>query len=207
MTTRLILHGALTGNCLRAAMALEEASLEYSVVFIDMGRGEHRGSAHLALNPAGKVPTLVVSGGDTDGLVLSQSNAIMLYAARRAPGSLLPDNDEHVARALERYFYFVTDVIAVSHSAWALRSSAQPEAGAMLASKALEALLFAQRHVKDQPFMAGASFSLADIAAFTIAHFMRADIDWDRCPDLLHWYEAIGSRPAIVRGARAFDHR
>jgi len=53
------LYGAQTGNCLRAAIALEEAMVPYTVRHVDLRSGEHRRAAYLALNPAGQVPTMV----------------------------------------------------------------------------------------------------------------------------------------------------
>ena len=58
----------LSWNCMEpkqvtvcaAAVGLSEAGLTHQVRQMDLRSGEHRGAAHLALNPAGKVPVLVV---------------------------------------------------------------------------------------------------------------------------------------------------
>jgi glutathione S-transferase len=52
------LHGAKTGNCLRAAIGLSEAGLTYRIRHLDLRRGDQRDRAHLALNPEEKVPVL-----------------------------------------------------------------------------------------------------------------------------------------------------
>src|SRR5215470_10249147 len=78
------LHGAKTGNCLRVAIGLEVCATPYRVVKVDLAGGEQRSAAHLALNPAGKVPTLVERSSHAPTFVLSQSNAILLYLAKRA---------------------------------------------------------------------------------------------------------------------------
>jgi GSH-dependent disulfide-bond oxidoreductase len=85
------LYGAKTGNSLRAAIGLSEAGLSYRIRHVDLQSGEQRGRAHLALNPAGKVPVLVVrSSAATSTTVVTQSNAILFYAAERSPDRLLP---------------------------------------------------------------------------------------------------------------------
>jgi GSH-dependent disulfide-bond oxidoreductase len=73
-----------TGNCIRAAMALEEAEIPYIVRRYDprtpgLGEAEYK-----KLNPTGKVPTLVDHSQSDDPFVLTQSNAIMLYAATKS---------------------------------------------------------------------------------------------------------------------------
>ena len=128
MKTTLELYGAQTGNCIRAAVALEEAGLSYTPnKLVDLPSGAHKGVDHLALNPAGKVPVLVENEEDREPFILTQSNAIILYAAGKAAGRLLPENDRDRAIVFERFFFFVTDVIVVSHAAFSLRGSSGQE--------------------------------------------------------------------------------
>jgi GST-like protein len=201
------LYGAQTGNCLRAAIALEEAMVPYTVRHVDLRSGEHRRAAYLALNPAGQVPTMVDRSDEASPFVLSQSNAIIFYAAARAPGRLLPEHEgQERAIAYERFFFFVTDVIAPSHAAFFLRRQNAVEAPGLLDERMLAALSAAERYVTRSSFMAGDSFSLADIVAFTIASFVKKRLPWDRLPNLDRWYRTVDARPAVVRGLRAFNN-
>jgi glutathione S-transferase len=63
-----------------------QAPVDY--VHVDLGRGEHRKPDYLALNPNGKVPTLV-DGGRT----LWESAAIMCHLAARSDSDLWPQDD------------------------------------------------------------------------------------------------------------------
>jgi GST-like protein len=47
-TPDLELHGAKTRNCLRGAIGLSEAGLQYKIRHVDLGRGEQRDEPHLA---------------------------------------------------------------------------------------------------------------------------------------------------------------
>jgi GST-like protein len=187
------------------AIAFEEAGLPYRVRLLDLRQGEQRDPTHLALNPAGKVPTIIDNLGETE-LILSQSNAILLYAADVRPGCLLPLKETARAIALERYFYFLTDVIAVSHSAFFLRSLGDRGASTALEERSNAALRDAARFVKDMRFMGGESFSLADIAAFTIASASRRHIDWNADAHLKRWFDEVEQRPSVRRGMKAFEH-
>ncbi|MGT2492295.1 hypothetical protein ACU4GD_21575 [Cupriavidus basilensis] len=58
--------------------------------------------------------------------------------------------------------------------------------------------------------MAGESFSVADIAAFTIARAYYDAIEWGEHPELAHWYAEVARRPAVLRGpesVRVTRHR
>jgi GST-like protein len=201
------LYGARTGNCFRVSIALEEAGIAYEVHVVDLGEGEQRSPEYIRLNPAGKVPTLIDHANPEAPFVLSQSCAIMLWAMARAPGRLAPIEEGPLRdRVLERFFYFVTDVIARSHAAFALRrAGASIDAANTLDRLAVEALTAGARFVSNAPFMAGDHFSIADIAAFTIASAYQADLAWAGLPELGRWYKSVAERPAVKRGLGAFD--
>ncbi len=208
MTTSIELHGAKTGNCLRVSIALEETGLPYTVKLVDLHKGEQRASPYLAINPAGQVPTIIDRSTSGPEFVLSQSNAIMLYVDERARGHLLPRHDPHrLAIAYERFFYFITDVIAANHAAFHLRGDNEHDSASFFDRRALAALTASERFlaVPDVPYMAGDDFSLADIAGFTIAFAMKSHVAWDRFPLLHQWFQRVVSRPCVQRGLRAFD--
>lgn len=200
------LYGARTGNCIRAAIALEEAELPYVVHKIDLRNGEQRRAPYLSLNPIGQVPTIVELADGASPLVVTQSNAIMLYAAELAPGRLLPKHGEaQRARVVERFFFFVTDVIAPNYAAFLVRRQGVSEVALMLDGRALQAVRRAENHVSKTVFMAGDDFTIADIAAFTITAFYKPHLDWDELPNLRRWFGELEARPSIVRGYQAFS--
>lgn len=81
---------------------LEEAGLRYELEEIDVGRGATHEADFLAINPKGKVPTLVRD----DGSVLTEFSAIATWIARQAPtAALLPEGAEGEARAVEVLAY------------------------------------------------------------------------------------------------------
>jgi GSH-dependent disulfide-bond oxidoreductase len=205
MKTTLELYGAQTGNCIRAAIALEEAGLSYTPKLVDLSSGAHQSLDHLALNPLGKVPVLVEKEEGHEPFILTQSNAIILHAAGKAAGRLLPENDRDRAIVLERFFFFVTDVIAVNHAAFSLRASNAQEAQKILMDRMLATLETAERYVGPNEFIAGKTFSAADIAAFTITQSVKSDLPWPKLPNLRRWLEQIEGRPAVKRGLQAFN--
>jgi len=207
--TDLELHGAKTGNCLRAAVGLTEAGLLYKICHVDLGRGEQRDEPLVALNPAGKVPVLVARGSvNAQAFVLTQSSAILFYADAEAPGRILPPHaDRARIRALEAFFYFTSDVIALNGAAFSLRGPEFSGAAAMLTERYLDAIAASERFLIDNEFMGGACFSIADIAAFTVISAARRQLAWNQLPRLATWHDRIGRRPGVQIGMRAFDDK
>jgi GST-like protein len=204
METKLELYAAPTGNCLRAVMALEEAGIPYALKNVDLKAGEHKRPPYTDLNPAGLVPTAVASESGIPKLILTQSNAIILYAAGKVPGRLLPI-DESAARGtvLDRFFFFVTDVIVPSGAGFFLGRQGQQEAAGLLDNRMLEALAGAERFARGSRFIAGNDFSIADIAGFTITRHARARLPWAELPNLKRWFEDVEARPGVQRAYRS----
>jgi GST-like protein len=206
MNDQIELYGANTGNTLRAAIALEEAGIVYSPRWLDLHAREQLDPAYLTLNPAGKVPTLI-DHGMTPAMVINQSNAIIHYAEAKAPGRLAPaqPGPERI-RVIDRYFFFVTDVIAPSHAAFFLHQAGQDKAAAIIDLRVIEQLTYAESFLTDD-FMAGQQFSMADISAFTIVTAFRDRLDWKQLPQLSRWFDTVESRPSIQRARAAFQNR
>lgn len=70
-------------------IALHEVGAPFEVKSLSLARKEHRSPSYLAINPEGKVPTLMV-----EGQVLTEVAGILYYLARRFPAAgLLPAGD------------------------------------------------------------------------------------------------------------------
>jgi glutathione S-transferase len=83
----LIFYFAPGSSSMAAHIALHEVAAPVESRAISFARREHRTPEFLAINPEGKVPTLVI-----DGRALTEVAAILYYLAKRFPAArLLPD--------------------------------------------------------------------------------------------------------------------
>lgn len=102
----IILHGRGQSRSFRVLWALEEANLPFQYHEIKNGSAEVSGSLskeYLSLNPQGKVPTFI-----DDGLVLTESGAILNYIATKSPGSdLIPEQDPKKRALYDQVCFFV----------------------------------------------------------------------------------------------------
>ena len=85
------------GACsLASHIALEEVGLPYDTQRLNLAEGDQRKPEYLALNPRGRVPTLVVNGH-----VLTENVGIMTYLAGGYPkAKIWPDDTWHQAMAI-----------------------------------------------------------------------------------------------------------
>src|SRR5262249_39448696 len=69
---------------------LEERGARYEVKMLDLQKGEQKAPAYLAINPMGKVPTIVHRG-----VAITETAAILLYLADAFPAArLAPRSDD-----------------------------------------------------------------------------------------------------------------
>ncbi len=75
-------------------IALEELGLSFAAHPLAFMAGEHKSPVYMAINPSGKVPTLVV-----DGQPLVESLAILAWLDRQCPGKLMPESPDSLEKA------------------------------------------------------------------------------------------------------------
>lgn len=158
------------------------------------------------LNPAGQTPVLVAPNG---GAVLIDSSAICEYVeetVERTPllGSGPIDRAEtrRLVAWFDQKFYAEVGVLLLQERMYKrLVQRASPDATLLRqAGRNVEAHLDYIEYLLDhRRWLAGSTFSLADIAA--AAHLSVADylngVDWTGHGEAKQWYSAIKSRPTF----------
>ena len=97
---------------LRVLWALEETGLPYEIVGMDHPSHDLDSPAYRALNPFGQIPLI-----DDDGVVVSESGAIVLYLARKS-GKLMPRELAGEAQVLRWCFTALTTIELPLLSFW-----------------------------------------------------------------------------------------
>jgi len=196
-----------TSNGHRASIILEECGLPYRVHKVDLAKGEQRAPDFLNINPAGAIPAIVdhdVPGGP---LKLSQSGAIVLYAAEKT-GRFLPTDPARRAQALQWLMLAVTDVARASTSIF-LSSAVLPDKSpanvAYFEEQTLRYLRVAEARLAGRDFLAD-ELSVADFALYPLYAVRKALVDKaGDLPELTRWSAALAARPGVDKGMRAAD--
>src|SRR5690554_8190644 len=98
MNTMKLYHYALSGHAHRAALFLSVAGIAHELVEVDLAAGAHQQPEFLALNAFGEVPVL-----NDNGIIIADSLAILVYAARKVgPSHWLP-SDPVVEAGIQRW--------------------------------------------------------------------------------------------------------
>jgi glutathione S-transferase len=188
-----------SSNVQKVLWCCDELGLAYER--IDAGRefGKVDEPAYRALNPNGLVPTL--RDGD---LVIWESNAILRYLCNRYGGERLYPADPAARAPVDQWLDWQLAVLAVGISPlfWGLvRTAPEQRDGAAIAAaaeKAGKVWALLDRRLGDAPYVAGAAFSIADIAmGNSIRRWYSFDLPRPDLPALAQWYQRLGERPGF----------
>jgi glutathione S-transferase len=180
----LLYDSAVSGNCYKVRLLLHMQGIDFERREVDVVERSGRLELLGELNPALRVPTLVLD----DGEPLAESNAILCYLAEGT--DLLPAARMERARVLQWLFfeqYSHEPYIAVVRF-WVLIAADPPgepeiEARRRGGYAALDAM---ERHLATREFLVGERFTIADIALYAYTH-VAGEAGFEMGP-----YEAIG---------------
>ncbi|MFY9315419.1 MAG: glutathione S-transferase family protein [Burkholderiales bacterium] len=200
------LYAAGTSNGMRARIALEECGLPYQLHFVDLAKGEHKTPQFLAMNPNGQIPVIVDhEGPGGKPLTLSQSSAILLYAAEKS-GKFLPKDPAARAAMLQALMSASTDVTPVFGALTAAAGAKEPHAPTVQMFKDRLRALFKvwDDKLAKTKYAAGDELTVADLSL--LAGWLRTR---GARPELLEglqnlnrWGEELAARPAVQRALK-----
>lgn len=176
---------------------LEELGLPYDLHFVDLTKGAQKDPAFLALNPMGKLPTLV------DGeAVLTEVAAIGMYLADRySAGVLAPALDDPARATYLRWILFGPSVIEpcayAKQAGWDYRPGS---AGWGTWEEMHESIEVA---IGDGPWLLGDRFTMADVCFGATIRFMLQFGMLEKRERIVAYAERLAARPAQQRGAAA----
>ena len=193
-----ILHNMqISGNCYKVRLAARQSGFPIRLMEYALGNGRTREPAFLAKNPIGRVPLLELD----DGRCLAESGAILCYIAEGTP--LIPAEPWDRAKMLEWMFfeqYEHEPYVAVARRWLAYEPKEALEAKRAQVpewhAKGNAALAVMEKQLAKQDWLAGGSYSLADIALYGYTHVAHeGGFDLARYPAIGGWLKRVASQP------------
>ncbi|MBE7218681.1 MAG: glutathione-dependent disulfide-bond oxidoreductase [Caulobacteraceae bacterium] len=211
------LYSLATPNGVKVTVMFEEllaaghAGAEYDAWLVKIGEGEQFGSGFVEVNPNSKIPALVDRRG-REPVRVFESGAILLHLAE-VFGAFLPAEGAARAECLSWLFWvqgsapFLGGGFGHFYAYAPTKIEYAIDRYAMEAKRQLDVL---DRRLAEHAFLAGAAYTIADMAAwpwwgqvllnqvYGAAEFLSVQ----EYPHVRRWAEAIAARPAVQRGRR-----
>jgi glutathione S-transferase len=197
-----MVHG-LTRD-LRVQWALEELGLPYQVHGVDHHAGETKADAFRHLSPFHQLPVI-----EDDGMVLSESGAILVYLAEKA--GQLADPQKHAA--VVRWCFAALTTVEPVISMIVLDDFAKKtdpvsrERRANQVKWAEQVLGSVEKHLGEHAFTAGGEFTVADILMVTVLRQARRAGVLANFPRCEAYRQKCEARPAWGRTVAAYEKR
>jgi glutathione S-transferase len=193
----LLYNSAVSGNCYKVRLLLAHLRLGYERYEVDVIDRSNRAELLGALNPALRVPTLVLD----DGRSLAESNAIIWHLAEGT--QYLPEDRFERAKVLQWMFfeqYSHEPYIAVLRFWLAVAKLSPTQAELDAKRKGADAALDAlERQLELAPYLVGDAYTIADIALYAYTHVAEeAGFDLGERPAILAWLERVKGQPRHV---------
>ena len=197
-----------TPNGRKISIMLEELGLPYGVHPIDFSKKAQFSPDFLAISPNNKIPAIVDTDGVGGPVSVFESGAILTYLAEKSGRFLAPSGPERF-KALEWLHWQIGGLgpMLGQLGYFAMMSKQKiPEAVERFTNEADRLLGVMEHRLMSSPYLGGASYSIADIAAYpwmvgatTMLAPALGDSLSDK-PGIDAWLARVGERPAVKAG-------
>ena len=197
------LHYWPTPNGHKITIFLEEVGLAYQIKPVNIGKGEQFQPDFLKIAPNNRMPAIVDHAPADGGAPLSvfESGAILTYLAEKT-GKFLPHDLRGKARVLEWLNWQMGGLgpmAGQNHHFSQYAPEKIPYAIDRYVKETNRLYGVLDRQLAQHPFVAG-DYSIADMACYPwIVPHDRQGQKLEDFPHVKRWFEAMGSRPAVIR--------
>jgi len=189
-----------TPNGWKAAIMLEELGVPYKVRAISLTNLDQKQDWYVALNPNGRIPTLV--DHDEGDFAVFESGAILIYLAEKF-GRFMPSDAKGRSRVIQWVMWQMSGLGPMMGQATVFNRYFEDRLPKVIdryvrESRRLFGVMDAR--LAEHEFLAG-DYSIADIACFPwVRGHEWAQIPIDGFDHLKRWFDTIAARPAVQRG-------
>lgn len=194
-------YTAPTPNGWKISIALEEMGLPYNIKSIDLGKNEQKSPEYTALNPNGRIPTLV--DGDNGDFAIFESGAILLYLAQKTGKfwSTDPKQQSVITQWLMFQMSGVGPMMGQANVFYRYFPEKIPAAINRYQSEVRRLFEVLDKRLSQHAFLAGNEYTIADIATYPwVFGYKWSGVSIDGLDHVQRWLEVIGQRPAVQKG-------
>jgi GST-like protein len=194
------LYTAPTPNGWKASVVLEELEIPYEVHTINLLGGDQKQPEYLAINPNGRIPTIV--DREADNFAVFESGAIMIYLAEKA-GRLLPSDAKGRSQVIQWVMFQMGGVGPMMGQANVFYryfpEKLQPAID-RYQNECRRLFEVLDTRLADNEWLAG-DYSIADIANWCwVRTYKWSGVRIDGLDHLVRWMDTIKARPACEKG-------
>ena len=188
-----------TPNGRKVSIMLEEVGLPYKAHAINITKDEQHAPEFLKIAPNNRIPAIV---DQDNGMSLFESGAILMYLAEKT-GKLWPQEGEAKWRVMEWLMWQMGGagpMLGQVHHFVKYNKGKSQYSEERYSKEAQRLYGVLDRRLAEHEYVAG-DYSIADISIWPwTSRFDWQEVDLNEYPNVLRWYKAIATRPAVIKG-------
>jgi len=190
------------GSCALAShIALEEAGANYTAKRIDFKTNQQNSSEYLAINPKGRVPSLV-----TDRGILTETPAILAFIAQSFPKAKLAPLDPFAFAQAQSFNSYLCSTVHVAHAhklrgyRWANEESSLADMKRKIPESVGACFALIESDMIKGPWVMGEQYTICDPYLFTVGLWLDGDgVDMKTVPRVMAHRKRMSARPAVLK--------
>lgn len=200
-----------TPNGHKIHIMLEETSLAYNVIPVDIGAGDQFKPEFLKISPNNKMPAIVDhEGPDGKPMALAESGAILFYLASKT-GRFLPEDIRKRWQVMQWVMFQMAHIgpmLGQAHHFLQYAPERIEYAMNRYRNEANRLYGVVERRLKESEFLACDEYTIADMAAMPWMRFPeRQGVNLEEYPNVKRWRDGIAARPAVQRALQVLADR
>lgn len=195
------LYTAATMNGYKPVIFLEEANVPYELTFVDFAKKEQKTPEYLALNPNGRIPTIV--DRSNDNFAVFESGAILWYLAEKYQ-LFLPSSVNARSETLQWLMFQMAGIGPIMGQAMYFQRIAAPNgqknpfAIKRYVDESRRLLEVIDTRLGQQEWLAGNEYTIADMATYPWARaYVWAKVSIEGLDHLKGWFDRMDNRPNV----------
>ena len=190
-------------TCAQAShIALAEAGADYTTEKVDFKTNQQNSPQYLAINPKGRVPTLV-----TDKGILTETPAMLAYIAQSFPSAkLAPLDDAFEFAKVQAFNSYLCATVHVAHAhkmrgtRWATEETTFADMKRMVPKTMGACFALIERDMLKGPWVMGEQYTVCDPYLYTLAGWLEGDsVDIATLPKVAAHRQRMEQRPAVQK--------
>jgi len=191
------------GTCALAShITLAESGADYTTERIDFKINQQNSPEYLAINPKGRVPSLV-----TDRGVLTETPAMLAFIAQSFPkAKLAPFEDAYAFAQAQSFNSYLCSTVHTNHAhkmrgaRWATEESSFADMKRKIPQTVGASFALIERGMLKGPWVMGETYTICDPYLFTLSGWLEGDgVDISTLPKVADHRKRMADRPAVQK--------
>ena len=191
------------GACALAShITLAEAGADYTTERLDFKINQQNSPEYLAINPKGRVPSLV-----TDRGILTETPAMLAFIAQSFPkAKLAPVDDAYTFAQVQSFNSYLCSTVHTNHAhkmrgaRWATEESSFADMKRRVPQSVGASFALIERGMLKGPWVMGEQYTICDPYLFTLAGWLEGDsVDISTLPKVADHRKRMADRPAVQK--------